>query len=94
VPFPCDATFLSRISIVNLTTRHGDLDVSFEPAGTRGFDDLRHQAVTYDLDGLNVAVASIDDIIRSKRAANRAKDRASMPELEALRDEIRKRTGR
>jgi hypothetical protein len=94
VPFPCDATFLSRISIANLTTRHGDLDVSFEPAGTKGYDDLRRHAVTYDLDGLPVAVASIDDVIRSKRAADRAKDRAALPELEALRDEIRRRTSR
>jgi hypothetical protein len=89
--FPRDVAFLSRVSLVNLTTRYGDLDIAFEPAGTKGYDDLRRQQVTYDLDGLLVPVASIEDVIRSKRAANRARDRAALPELEALRDEIRKR---
>lgn len=91
VPFPCDATFLSRVALINFTTRSGDLDVSFEPAGTQGYDDLRRHVVTYDLEGLVVPVASIDDIVRSKRAANRAKDLAALPELEALRDEMRRK---
>lgn len=91
VSFQCDATFLSRVALFNFTTTYGDLDVTLEPAGTKGYDDLRHHAMTYDLEGLLVPVASIDDVVRSKRAANRAKDRAALPELEALRDEIKKR---
>lgn len=91
VRFPCDAVFFSRVEMCNLTTAYGDLDVSFRPSGTEGFEDLERQVVTYDLDGLTVPVASLDDVIRSKRAANRAKDRAALPELEGLRDEIRRR---
>jgi hypothetical protein len=91
VPFTCDPTFLSRVALCNFTTRYGDLDIAFAPAGTTGYDDLRRHAVTYDLDGLLVPVASIEDIVRSKRAANRAKDRAALPELEALRDEMKKK---
>lgn len=90
VGFPCDAAFFSRVELCNLTTVYGDLDVSFRPSGTEGFDDLERHIVTYDLDGLTVPVASLDDVIRSKRAANRAKDRAALPELEALREEIRR----
>jgi hypothetical protein len=85
VPFPCDAAFFARVEMCNMTTVHGDLDVSFRPSGTEGFDDLQRHVVTYDLDGLMVPVASLDDVI------NRAKDRAALPELEVLRDEIRRR---
>jgi hypothetical protein len=90
VPFPHDALFLSRVSLLNLITRFGLMDVSFEPSGTGGYDDLIRNAIAYDA-GVQVLVASLDDIIRSKRAANRQKDRAALPELEALRDEIRRR---
>jgi hypothetical protein len=35
-------------------------------------------------------VASLDDVIDSKQAANRAKDQAALPYLESLRDELRR----
>jgi hypothetical protein len=38
--------------------------------------------------GAAVPVASLDDVIRSKEAANREKDRVALPQLYALRDEI------
>ena len=41
-------------------------------------------------DGLVVVVASLDDIIDSKRAANRPKDQMALPYLESLRDELGK----
>ena len=37
------------------------------------------------------AVAALDDIIRSKAAADRPKDRATLPILYALKDEIEQR---
>jgi hypothetical protein len=37
---------------------------------------------------VEVAVASLDALIRMKRAAGRAKDRAELEILSALRDEI------
>ena len=88
VPMPFDAGLLATSQTWNLSTRHGDLDLAFVPAGTSGFDDLVISAETYDLgEGLLVPVASLDDVIRSKRAANRRKDREALPVLEALRDE-------
>ena len=39
-----DAAFLERIEILNLTTRMGDLDLSFMPAWTGGYLDLVQQA--------------------------------------------------
>jgi hypothetical protein len=79
---------LASVSMLNLTTRCGDLDLTFSPAGIGTYEDLRPAAVSFDLDGLTVQVASLDDVIRSKRSADRPKDRAVLPVLEALREEL------
>jgi len=85
LPFACDAVFLRQVRLLNLTTRLGDLDLSFEPSGTGGYDDLQPRSVRYDLgDGLVVPVAALEDIIRSKEAANREKDRQALPTLRLL----------
>lgn len=90
VPFACDATFLRQMQMVNLTTRFGDLDLSFAPAGTAGFEDLRARAVRLELrDGITTYVAALEDIIRSKEAANREKDRLALPTLRLLLQKIR-----
>ena len=88
LPFACDAEFFGRVRLVNLTTRYGDFDVAFEPAASEGYDDLVTRAVTFDVDGVAVRTASLADIIRSKEAANRPKDHATLPILYALQDEI------
>lgn len=82
--FDRSAAFLERASILNLTTRCGDLDVTFEPAGTRGYEDLSRGAVTIELRGLAIPVAALSDIIRSKEAAGRGKDRLTLPTLRRL----------
>ena len=54
----------------------------------RGYDDLIDDAIAVDLgDGVMTRIASLDDVIASKRAAARAKDLAALPYLEALRQE-------
>jgi hypothetical protein len=91
VPFPYDAVFLSQIRLLNLITRAGDLDLSFEPAGTRGYAELATNATTMSIRGVGVAVAGLEDIIRSKEAANRPKDLRMLPTLRQLLEEIRRR---
>ena len=92
LPFACDAAFLRQMKMVNLTTRFGDLDLSFEPSGTGGYDDLSRRAVRIDLrDGISTQIASLEDIIRSKEAANREKDRLALPTLRLLLRKIRER---
>ena len=60
-------------------TRAGDLDVSFVPSGTQGYADLRRDAVTIVVHGVSVPVASLADVVRSKEAAGRDKDRLALP---------------
>jgi hypothetical protein len=68
------------------------LDLSIRPAGFGGYEDLIEHAVAFDVGGFVVQVAGLDDIIQSKETADRAKDRAALPQLYALRDEIARRT--
>ena len=63
IPFPYEGAFLSNVQLLNLITPFGDLDLSYEPAGTTGYDDLERNAVIYEIAGRNVAVASLDDIM-------------------------------
>lgn len=91
VPAPLDGPFLRAMPfMVNLTTRHGDLDLTFEPAGPRrGFEDWDADASEVEIaDGLRIRVASLDAVIESKRAAGRQKDERALPHLESLRDEL------
>jgi hypothetical protein len=79
------------MGFLNLTTRFGDFDIAFQPAGNQGYDELARRATEIAVDGTVVPVASLADIIRSKETANRPKDRATLPILYALQDEIARR---
>ena len=95
VPTPIDGKFLANMPfMLNLVTDFGEMDLTFTPAGkTGGYDGWRAGATVETVsEGLAVVVASLDDVIDSKRAANRAKDYASLPYLESLRDELRRQS--
>jgi hypothetical protein len=84
VPLPFDPRLLARAEILNLTTDAGDLDITNRPDGTGGYEDLKREAHRQSLgEGLHIAIASLQDIIRSKTAAGRAKDLATLPQLRA-----------
>lgn len=72
---------------IQLKTGPFDLDLIFAPDGIERFEDAwnRRSEVA------GFMVCSIDDIIESKRAANRAKDRESLGRLEQFRDYLRLR---
>jgi hypothetical protein len=74
----------------HLSTNAGDLDICLTPAGTAGYDDLRRDAVRIMLAGNEVAVASLADVVRSKEAAGRDKDRLALPMLRRLLEEQRR----
>jgi hypothetical protein len=88
LPFRLDAQTLRNGDSFTFSTTLGDLDILATPAGTRGFDDLVTSADRYEIDGLSIRVASLDDLIRMKRAAGRTKDLLALEELGALRDEL------
>jgi hypothetical protein len=58
-----------------------DLDLIFAPDGIERFEDAWKRHI--DVDGF--PVCHIDDIIASKVATNRRKDRESLPRLESFR---------
>lgn len=91
VAFRLDAETLHRGDHFTFTTSAGPLDCLGTPAGTDGFADLDASATDEDLDGLVVRVASVDDLIRMKRAAGRAQGRVALEWLSALRDELDER---
>jgi hypothetical protein len=84
VPFAHDARSLGGSDVWNLVTDHGRLDLTFVPSGTHGFDDLQRDAVHLTILGVEVDVASLADVIRSKEAAGREKDRLVLPVLRRL----------
>ena len=55
--------------------------------GVRSFEGLRDRATSIDIDGVAILVASLRDIIRSKRAARRPRDLAVLDVLEKTREE-------
>jgi hypothetical protein len=59
-----------------------DLDLVFAPDGIERFEDAWARRI--DVEGF--PVCHPDDIIASKEAANRAKDRESLPRLKSFRD--------
>ena len=88
VPIRLDGRTLAAGDHFTFTTDAGSLDCLGTPAGTDGFADLDAAATDEDLDGLVVRVASLEDLIRMKRAAGRPQDRIAVEWLSAIRDEI------
>jgi hypothetical protein len=76
--------------MLNLVTRHGDLDVALDPAGGRDYAHWEAGAASITVLGVPVRVASLDDIIESKAAADRNKDRLQLPTLRALQQRQRR----
>jgi len=86
---PGDSERLAIAAIVPpLHTRHGQIHILKEPKGARPFDEMRERALVVDLDGTDVAIVSLDDLIRMKRAAGRPGDLddiATLTEVERQR---------
>ena len=88
LPFDCSEQALARADMWNLVTSAGRLDVAFVPSGTSGYDDLVQKAVRFDVFGVRLVAASLEDIIRSKEAADRPQDRQ---DVVILREMLRRR---
>lgn len=87
LPFEHDGSSIGGSKVWNLVTDYGRLDITFEPSGTHGYEDLDRDAIRLTILGVEVDVASLADIVRSKEAAGREKDRLVLPVLRRLLDE-------
>lgn len=86
--FDCQAATLAQASIWNLVTDAGRLDLTFTPSGTDGYRDLRREAVLFEINELVLPVAALADVIRSKEAAGRERDRQALPTLRRLQERL------
>jgi hypothetical protein len=94
LPFKLDAKTLGLGDHFTFATDAGDLDCLGTPSGTTGYGELVVEAPEIELHGIRIRVVSLEDLMRMKRAAGRAKDRAELEVLGALRDELERRGGR
>lgn len=88
VPFQLDARTLGAGDHFTFSTSVGALDLLGTPSGTTGFADLDANATDEVIDGFTIRVASLDDLIRMKRASGRPKDLIAVEWLSAVRDEL------
>jgi hypothetical protein len=64
-----------REAVIELTSEAGEIKVVLQPAGTRGYEDLRHRANREPLGrGLRPSVASPGDLVRMLEAHEREPD--------------------
>lgn len=83
-----DPATLAAVDTFRVDTDAGPLDCVGTPRGTTGYADIVRRADVIDLGGFGFRVASLDDLIRMKRAAGHPRDRAELEVLEALREEV------
>lgn len=82
LPFSHDATPLGAAEVWNLICPDGEFDISFHPPGfTEGYAQLAVNAHHLRVDEVDVVVADLADVIRSKESAGRPKDLRVLPLL-------------
>jgi hypothetical protein len=92
VPFRLDGRTLATGDHFTFDTVAGAFDCLGTPSGIPGgFEELARASDEVEIDAHRVKIASIDDLIRMKRASGRPKDLRAVEELGALRDEIDER---
>lgn len=88
LPTIIDRRTLGSAAISTWRTDAGDVDVMTEMSVARGvrrlYDDLVEASMEVRLRDDVVRIAALDDIIASKRYANRSKDQVALPELDQI----------
>jgi len=85
---PLDVLALRAGDVFTLRTRFGDLDLLARPDPELDYEILSRHAISAEILGVHVRVASLDDLMAMKRAAGRPKDRTELEILGALREEL------
>jgi|SRR6185437_8706528 hypothetical protein len=86
LPFVLDVQALAQGMNVMLQTDLGEIDLMGQLSGVGGFNNLLSGAQIVRLHQQEIHIASLDAVIKSKKAAGRPKDLNAIPELEALKD--------
>jgi hypothetical protein len=92
LPFTFDARAIAQGLNFTLTTDLGDLDFLGEVTGLGSYKEVKASADTQMIDGIPVLVLSLSGLIKTKKAAGRAKDLYVLPELEGL-ELLKRKTG-
>jgi hypothetical protein len=89
LPFIWDEHTLRNGLNFTLVTDEGDLDLLGEVTGLGGYGDMVMQADEVELHGVHVRILSLDDLMRAKAAAGRAKDLVDLEALRAIAKKLR-----
>ena len=90
VPIEVEAALLAGRDFVQIKTGPFDVDIIFAPDGIESFEKAKARRIVHQ--GLNIA--SLQDIIASKRDAARPKDQNDLPLLESFREEFERQNPR
>jgi predicted nucleotidyltransferase len=91
LPFQLDAQTLANGANFTFDTEFGSFDILGDVAGIKSYEKLRRDSRIERIAGVEVRVASLDDLISMKRAANRTKDQLMVMEYVELADDLRRR---
>lgn len=91
LPFTLDARTLRDAPVMTLIGTEGWIDVMDRVAGIGEYDKILASSITASWEDLHFRIITLDALIAAKRATGRRKDREALLELEALREERKKR---
>ncbi len=85
-----DAERLALAAVVPpLVTEHGELHLLPEPRGAAEWAQMRSRALVVDLDGVEVSIVGLDDLLRMKVATGRKRDLDDVAVLTAIERDAR-----
>ncbi len=67
-----------------LSTRHGSIHILRDVPGAPSYQDLRERALVVEVEGLELRIAGLDDLIAMKREAGRPGDLEDLAVLTAI----------
>ena len=83
--FDFTASGRSRAPTRGISSRPRAVSISRScPSGTTGYDDLARNAVQFEVNGALLQVACLEDIMRSKIAADRPQDRQDVAVMQEM----------
>ena len=83
IPEEVETAIIEGRDFVQIKTGPFDVDIVFAPDGIESFEKAKARRIDYE----GMRIASLDDILASKRAAARPKDANDIPQLELFRIE-------